>query len=189
MSVVITKEDLIAYAEVDYVLKHMNERYREKVPENLRNFFETIKDPDYKIHIEPYKPLQNQGLTKYALEIIALLHIKYWCQNQERKEELLDKMKQNQEKLEAKLREQFSTDKLFQKNTHKVQVNQTSTQDPMTTAYSKYMENNPDIQDYTDLREEQQISQELQGNVIQEQTSLFQKIKLFVSKIFHKTTD
>ena len=154
MSVVITKEDLIAYAEVDYVIKHMNERYRDKVPANLQNFFETIKDPNHKIHIEPYKPLQEQGLTKYALEIIALLHIKYWCQNQERREELLDKMRQNEEKLEAKLKEQFSTERLFQ---HNIQTNETSTEDPMTTAYSKYMNDNPDIQDYTNLRETQEI--------------------------------
>lgn len=189
MSVVITREDLIAYAEVDYVIKHMNERYRSKVPQNLQNFFETIKDPNHEVHIEPYKPLQDQGLTKYALEIIALLHIKYWCQNQERKEELLEKMKQNQEKLEAKLREQFSTDKLFQNNTTRVEANKVSTQDPMVTAYSKYMESNPDIQDYTDLREEPISSNELTENTGESKKTIFQKMKLFLQKIFHKSTD
>ena len=39
MGVVITKEDIRAYAEVNYIINHMNEKYREKVPEKLKNFF------------------------------------------------------------------------------------------------------------------------------------------------------
>ena len=30
MSVVITREDIIAYAEVDYIINHMNEKYINK---------------------------------------------------------------------------------------------------------------------------------------------------------------
>lgn len=179
MSVVITREDLVAYAEVDYVIKHMNERYIAKLPENLLNFFETMKDPEHEIYINPHKPLQEQGLKKYALEIIALLHVKYWCDNQDRKEELLQKMRENQEKFEAQLREKFSTDKLFE-NPNKIH-----NEDPMVTAYSKYMQENPDIQDYTDLREEP-VAQETMEAVL-EKKSLFQKIKLFVSKMFGKS--
>jgi hypothetical protein len=185
MSVVITREDLISYAEVDYIIKHMNERYISKLPQNLLNFFETMKDPDYEVYVNPYKPLQEQGLTKYALEIIALLHIKYWCENKERKEELLEKMRANQEKFEAQLREQFSTDKLFENDSNKINSNKISTQDPMVSAYSKYMEVNPDIQDYTDLRENEEEVDELPENIKQKE-SLFTKIKLFVSKIFSK---
>lgn len=179
MSVVITREDLIAYAEVDYVIKHMNEKYIAKLPENLLNFFETMKDTEHEIYINPHKPLQEQGLKKYALEIIALLHVKYWCDNQDRKEELLQKMKENQEKFEAQLREKFRTDKLFE-NPNKIH-----NEDPMVTAYSKYMQENPDIQDYTDLREEP-VAQETMEAVL-EKKSLFQKIKLFVSKMFGKS--
>ena len=37
MSVVITLDDIRAYAEVDYIIKHMNQKYIDKVPEKLRN--------------------------------------------------------------------------------------------------------------------------------------------------------
>lgn len=184
MSVVITREDLISFAEVDYVIKHMNEKYRSKLPQNILDFFETMKDSECKVYINPYKPLQNQGLTQYALEIIALLHIKYWCEDGERKEELLEKMKQNQERFESQLREQFSVDKLFGNHTNEVAANKVSTKDPMVTAYSKYIDDNPDIQDFTDLREEQ--STELTENVAEEKITLFGKIKLLVSKMFGK---
>lgn len=183
MSVVITKEDLIAYAEVDYVIKHMNERYVAKLPQNLLNFFETIKDPEHEIYIDPHKPLQNQGLQKYALEIIALLHVKYWCVDQARKEELLEKMRQNQEKFEAQLRERFNTDNLF--NQPEKEENIRVGKDPVITAYSNYTIQNPDIQDYTDTREAS-LEKELLETV-EEGNSLFQRIKAFVSKMFHKT--
>ena len=180
MSVVITREDLMAYAEVDYVIKHMNERYVSKLPENLVNFFETMKDPEHEIYINPHKPLQEQGLKKYALEIIALLHIKYWCENKERKEELLEKMRENQEKFEAQLREKFSTDNLFQQPNN----NKISSEDPMVTAYSKYMVANPDIQDYTDLRVEK-VTEEMTEPVLKKD-SLFEKIRSFVSRMLRK---
>lgn len=183
MSVVITREDLVAYAEVDYVIKHMNERYIAKLPQNLLNFFETMKDPEHEIYINPHKPLQEQGLKKYALEIIALLHVKYWCENQERKEELLEKMRENQEKFEAQLREKFSTDNLFQKP-NEIHSDKTDNEDPMVTAYSKYMQQNPDIQDYTDLREEPVVKEAM--DVAFEKRSLFQNIKLFVSRMLGK---
>lgn len=187
MSVVITREDLKSYAEVDYIIKHMNERYISKLPENLITFFDTIKDPDYEVYVNPYKPLQEQGLTKYALEIIALLHIKYWCENKERKEELLEKMRENQEKFEAQLREKFNTDNLFNKpaesENHKV-----SSRDPVITAYSSYTVENPDIQDYTDVREEKNLTEQL-TQTVEEKISLFSKIKQFVSKIFGKSSN
>ncbi len=180
MSVVITKEDLKAYAEVDYIIKHVNERYRSKVPQNLLDFFETMKDPNHEVRINPYQPLQNQGLTKYTLEIIALLHIKYWCENQERKAELLEKMKENQERLEAKLKEQFSADNLFEKKVTPIEI----TEDEMVRAYTKYTDTNPDIQDYTDFRKEF-VPEELAESV-PAKTSFFQKLKSFFSGIFKK---
>lgn len=185
MSVIITKEDLIAYAEVDYIIKHMNERYVSKLPENLINFFDTMKDPDYKINIQPYKPLSDQGLQKYTLEIIALLHIKYWCQNKERKEELLEKMRANQEKFENHLREQFNTDNIFNNNNNKAIEEE---EDKMTKAYAKYTQNNPDIEDYTDLRQEVKNSESL-TETVQEKKSIFEKLKKFISKMFSKNTD
>ena len=185
MSVVITRDDLIAYAEVDYIIKHMNERYVSKLPQNLIDFFDTIKEPDYEIYIDPHRPLQSQGLKKYTLEIIALLHVKYWCENQERKEELIEKMKKNQDKFEAKLREQFNTEKIFS-NGH-IESNKISNDDAITTAFSKYTVDNPDIQDYTDIQENEQT--EDLPETVKNKTSFLGKIKLFVSKIFGKSTN
>lgn len=186
MSTVITREDLKAYAEVDYIIKHMNEKYYAKIPKNLLMFFEQIKDPDYKVYVNPHKPLQEQGLTEYALEIIALLHIKYWCENQAKQEELLQRMKENEEKFEAQLREKFRTEKLFSNAKSSEAEPQP---DKMVTAYSKYMDDNPDIQDYTDLRIETENSESLTENKPQKKNSIFKRIHLFFTKIFRKSAE
>ena len=57
-------------------------------------------------------------------------------------------------------------------------------EDPMVKAYSKYTETNPDIQDYTDLREEPVVEELTQA--LPEKISFFQKIKVFVSKMLNK---
>jgi hypothetical protein len=120
MSVVITLEDIQAYAEVDYIIHHMNERYIEKVPTKLLDFFNSVKDPTYEVYVDPHIPLQNQGLKKYTLEILAILHVKYWCENEGRKAELLAKMQANQDKFEAQLKEKFSVENLFNNSSAKV---------------------------------------------------------------------
>lgn len=120
MSVVITREDIISYAEVDYIIHHMNERYIQKLPELLVRFFAELKDPEHKVNINPYVPLQSQGLRKYTLEIIALLHLKYWCEDDKRKQELYDLMLRNQNKLEEQMKEKFSMENLFKNPSAKV---------------------------------------------------------------------
>lgn len=186
MSVVITKEDLIAYTEVDYIIHHMNEKYVNKLPKNLLNFFDTIQDPEYEIYVDPHKPLQNQGLQKYTLEIIALLHVKYWCEDPERKEELLGRMKENQMRFETQWKEKISTDEKFQ-NQKKDNEPKESEEDPMVTAFSKYTAQNPDIQDYTDIREEP-VTEEL-TETVQEEGSFLKKLKSWITKIFKKSAE
>lgn len=113
MSVVITRDDIIAYAEVDYIIHHMNVRYLEMLPNKLVKFFGEMKDPNCEVFVDPKIPLQNQGLKRYTLEIIALLHLKYWCEDEERKKELYARMEYNQVKLAEHLKEKYNTDNIF----------------------------------------------------------------------------
>ena len=124
MSVVITIDDIRAYAEVDYIINHMNQKYIDKVPQRMKEFFSSLKDPNYVVKINPYVPLQNQGLQRYTLEIIALLHLKYWCEDEERKQELYDIMLKNQRRLEEQMREKYGVEKLFDNASAKVISNE-----------------------------------------------------------------
>ena len=185
MSVVITLEDIRAYAEVDYIINHMNEKYREKVPEKMLNFFHNYKDPNFEVKVDPYVPLQKQGLKRYTLEILALFHLKYWCEDEERKKELYGLMLKNQERLEEQMREKYSVDKLFDNANAKVVSSEEDlekedfTKPRVVQRYSQYAQNN-DIQDYTDhVTEEPQSAQEnnLPTNNVDTPKRIFQKIK------------
>ena len=185
MSVVITLDDIRAYAEVDYIINHMNEKYREKVPEKMLNFFHNYKDPNYEVKVNPYVPLQKQGLKRYTLEILALFHLKYWCEDEERKKELYGLMLKNQERLEEQMREKYSVDKLFDNANAKVVSSEEDlekedfTKPRVVQRYSQYTQNN-DIQDFTDyVNEESHTAQENNLPTNNENTpkNIFQKIK------------
>lgn len=199
MSVVITLEDIQAYAEVDYIIHHMNQRYIDKVPPKMIEFFESYKDPNHEIHINPYVPLQNQGLKRYTLEIIALLHLKYWCEDEKRKQELYNIMLSNQHKLEEQMREKYSVEKLFDNasatvvTTEEDLEKQDFSKPRAVQRYEQYTQNNPDIQDYTDVVDEDVASrdvhqsQNLPTNESTNASGIFQRIKNKFLSIFSKT--
>lgn len=199
MSVVITLEDIRAYAEVDYIIHHMNQRYIDKVPPKMIEFFASYKDPNHEIHINPYVPLQNQGLRRYTLEIIALLHLKYWCEDEKRKKELYDIMLSNQHKLEEQMRQKYSVEKLFDNASATVVTDeedlekQDFSKPRAVQRYEQYTQSNPDIQDYTDVVDEDVASrdtfqsQNLPTNENANISGIFQRIKNKFLSIFSKT--
>lgn len=204
MSVVITIDDIRAYAEVDYIINHMNQKYIDKVPQKMKDFFSSLKDPNYVVKINPYVPLQNQGLQRYTLEIIALLHLKYWCEDEERKQELYDIMLKNQRRLEEQMKEKYGVEKLFDNASAKVVSNEedldaSNTQNDndfsrprVVQRYTGYEQNN-DIQDYTDHVEtfenqtvsSTQNSQSLVNNITPK-IGFIAKIKEKLQSIFKK---
>ena len=201
MSVVITADDIRAYAEVDYIINHMNQKYIDKVPQKMKEFFSSLKDPNHEVKINPYVPLQNQGLQRYTLEIIALLHLKYWCENEERKQELYDIMLKNQRRLEEQMKEKYGIDKLFDNASAKIVENEEDLQKEsaendfsrprVVQRYSGFEQNN-DIQDYTDHVEEPTSNTvNAEGNLPMQNTienakGFFQKIMSKIQSIFKK---
>ena len=51
------------------------------------------------------------------------------------------------------------------------------------------MDDNPDIQDYTDLRVETENPESLTENKPQKKNSIFKRIHLFFTKIFRKSAE
>ena len=184
MSVIITLEDIRAYAEVNYIINHMNVKYKNMVPEKMLAFFETFKDPNHVIELNPYVPLQNQGLQRYTLEIIALLHLKYWCENEERKQELYDIMLRNQEKLDEQMKDRLRINSLFDIE-EKEEPEEDFSRPKIVQKFEQYAEENEDIEDYTDL-EEEKPEENLPVDSSAEKVGFFQAIKNFFSSIFGK---
>ena len=135
------------------------------------------------IKIDPYVPLQNQGLSRYCLEIIALLHLKYWCENEERKKELYDIMLRNQEKLDEQMKNRYSIESLFE-NTKEVPEDDYSR--PKTI---NVVEQNQEVvneeSDAVDAGSEEVVSEEnLPTENAPEKLGIFGMIKSFFASMF-----
>ena len=121
-----------------------------------------------------------------------MLHLKYWCEDEERKKELYGIMLRNQEKLEEQMREKYSVEKLFDNASAKVVKAEDDLQKEdfskprVVQRYSQYTEQNSDIQDYTDHVEETIAVQNLPSDSSEIAKSFMEKLKEKIFSIFKK---
>ena len=103
---IIPNEDRIAIAEVDYIIHHMNEFYLNKIPQKVRDYITIVKKKNIEIYVDPRIPLEKQGLKEYTLYLLMILNLKYWC-NDERRRDILEMMENNQRKYDEKINNIF----------------------------------------------------------------------------------
>ena len=104
-----------AYAEVDTILDYMEQKYIDKIPRKLRNILREEKSKEYVPNINPSIPLAEQNLQKKTLALLAVLNLNYWCESEEKKQELRTLYAENDRKREAELREKYNPDNIFKK--------------------------------------------------------------------------
>ena len=113
-----------AYSEMDEFIGLLSEEQRNKVPEKLRQFFKEEKDSDYTKHINPNIPIKSQNLKEETLGLIALLNLKYWCEDEAEKDRLQKAYLQNEERYQNELREKYNTDNLFKNHKKRQETEQ-----------------------------------------------------------------
>lgn len=187
MKVTITIDDIHAYTEVDYIINHMNQRYIDMIPEKLLEFFNSLSDPNFKVNVNPHMPLENQGLERYALEILAILHLKYWCQNEERKQELYELMLSNNgEKLNEHFKYRESIEGLFNyKKEEEVEEKVDYSTPRVIQKYDVLTKENEDIKDYTDVVEDEVSGLPVDNEEVKP-TGFFARFKELILSLFRK---
>ena len=88
-----TKTMKQAYAEVDEILKFMPKEYVDKIPLKFRNLFSECRDRISDVKIDPNKTLKEQRIMYETRVIIAVLKYNFWCENEEEKNKILEKIK------------------------------------------------------------------------------------------------
>jgi len=86
-----------AYAEIDNFLELLDEIEKNKIPINLRKIFKQEKDKNYIKNIDINIPISKQNLKEETFAIIALLNLKYWCDDEVEKERLRKIYEKNEE--------------------------------------------------------------------------------------------
>lgn len=104
------------YSEVYQVLNLLGNEYVNKLPKSLLNMLEEKRNINYVPKYTDDQPLNKQNIQKETLSIIALLHLNYWCENEEEKKQLRKMFKKNEDKYQRELREKYNPDNMFKNN-------------------------------------------------------------------------
>ena len=112
------KNNIKAYSEVYEIINLLEEEYSNRIPKKILDFFDEIRDKEYKPTIDVNKPLSEQNIERDAIILLAILDLNYWCDSEEEKKELLDIFNRNTEIKNQKnkeLEEKYNLDNLFNK--------------------------------------------------------------------------
>ena len=100
-----------AFSEVDMILDLIDSEMKNKVSANFCFCF-----------INPELPLEEQHILPETIDILALLKLNYWC-NEEEKKELLKVLNKNEQQFQKEAKEKYDIDKLFKTNKTKEIIN------------------------------------------------------------------
>lgn len=104
------------YSEVYQVLNLLGNEYIDKLPKSLFNMLEEKRNINYEPKYTEDLPLNKQNIKKETLSIIALLHLNYWCENVNEKNELNQMFKNNEDRYQDELRKKYDPDNIFKKH-------------------------------------------------------------------------
>lgn len=108
------KESQLAYAEVDAILNMLETEAVEKIPLKVREFFKNEKDKKYIPKFsENFFDIDNIELMRETICLLTILDINYWCETEEEKQLILNKLEDNDRIKEEELRERYNPDNIF----------------------------------------------------------------------------
>lgn len=126
-----------AYSEIDEFIGLLNNEQIEKIPLKLRELFKKEKDPNYKKGINPNESIKNQNLKEETLALIALLNLKYWCEDEQEKERLKKVYAQNEKIYQEVLREQYNPEDIFKRRMTNIENKQEKIENSQMVEYKE----------------------------------------------------
>ena len=108
-----------AYAEVDNFIECLDLYDKNKIPESIRKYFKKEKSKNYNKIIDANQPIKNQNLKDETLAIIAMINLKYWCDDEEEKKRLMTIYSENEKKYQNELKEKYDIEKIFEERNNK----------------------------------------------------------------------
>lgn len=109
----LTKEDTYAFAELLELISFLDEESKNKIPKKLISIFEANALETYENHLSPELPLEEQNISEKTISYLSVICLNYWCDSEDEKQELINKMRENDIRKEEELREKYSYDKMF----------------------------------------------------------------------------
>lgn len=117
----ITKSTRIAYAEIDSFIELLPRAEKEKIPSKLKQYFKDEKDKETTKKLSMDIPIEKQNLQEETWNLIAMIYLKYLCEDEEEKKELEQIYDENEKKYREEMKEKYNPEKIF-KEREKPQV-------------------------------------------------------------------
>lgn len=117
----ITKSTRIAYAEIDSFIELLPKEEKEKIPSKLKQYFKAEKDKETTKKLSMDIPIEEQNLQEETWNLIAMIYLKYLCEDEEEKKELEQIYDENEKKYREEMKEKYNPEKIF-KEREKQQV-------------------------------------------------------------------
>ena len=113
-------ETELAYAEVDSIIELLEDKFANRIPEQVREFFKKEKNDDYIPKIRSDIGLDEQELKAETISILTLLQLNYLCDSEEEKQEILSELQENDRLKEEELREKYNPDNIFKRRDERI---------------------------------------------------------------------
>ena len=91
-----------AYSEVYAFIEALGIDYKRKIPKKVYNNIDKLRDKNYNPKYHKDQSLSLDIISKEALALIAALNLKYWCYNEEKRNELKKQYVENYKKEQEK---------------------------------------------------------------------------------------
>ena len=101
--------------DIDVILEEMDDELTNRVPQEFRKLIHEEKLDGYVPNIDVTVPLEEQELSQKTKDFLALLYLKYWCEDEEERRAFKDTLNQNEAARQKELAEKYSYEKLFEK--------------------------------------------------------------------------
>lgn len=118
------------YSEVYSMLNALGESFIKRIPEEKYQEIIERKNNDYnpKYHIDDFE--DDEMITTEARSMIALYHIKYWCDSEEERKSIQEILEKNEQKLNEKydpfrnrkIKNVYENENIVQENLQLVEV-------------------------------------------------------------------
>ena len=106
------------YAEVYGILNFLGEDYIKKIPHKLYRLIQDKKSKLVNIKYEKMEQIVEKNTSKEAISMIALLHLNYWCDLEE-KNVINLMLNKNYYLNEAEKKKKYDVDKIFKNSNNK----------------------------------------------------------------------
>jgi len=87
----------LACSEVYCILEILGDSYKNKLPTKFLEFINQNRSLDYSLNIDG-EDYDNLNISKDALVLVSFLNLKYWVEDEEEKQRLIEIYKKNDEK-------------------------------------------------------------------------------------------